>query len=127
MEKTWMPTVGGTLNIISGVANILIGILYLTVIMVSGAVDQFYPDSEEETILIIFVVFFVILIATGIVAIIGGIKALNRNSWRLALAGAILSGILFTWFLGIPSIIFLSLSRKEFNYYRLNNIPPATG
>jgi hypothetical protein len=115
MEGTWKPVVGGTLNIISGVADILISILYLTIMMVSGTVDQFYTDPGENTIFIIFIVAFFILIGAGIVAIIGGIKALNRNSWRMALAGAILSGILFTWFLGIPSIIFIALSRKEFH------------
>ena len=57
-------------------------------------------------------------IILGIVAIVGGIYALKRRLWGLALAGAICA-LLFTipflgWILAILAIIFVSLARREF-------------
>ena len=56
----------------------------------------------------------IVLLVFGIIALIGGIYAIKRQKWGLALAGSILAlpagGIL-----GILSIIFVSLGRKEFS------------
>jgi len=48
----------------------------------------------------------------GIVAIAGGVAALRRRSFGLSLAGAICS--LPSAILGILAIIFVSVSKKEF-------------
>jgi hypothetical protein len=57
-----------------------------------------------------------VLIVIGIVSVIGGAFALRRRLWGLSLAGAILA--LFPprlIVLGILSIIFLALSKGEFD------------
>ncbi len=53
------------------------------------------------------------VIIVSILAISGGICALKRRAWRLAIAGSI-GGTLLTWFLGLPAIILILISRKEF-------------
>jgi hypothetical protein len=58
---------------------------------------------------------FAPLIILGIVAIVGGIYALLRKIWGLALAGSICA-LIGPWFiLGILAIIFVSLGKREFN------------
>jgi len=53
------------------------------------------------------------MIAMGVIALIGGIFALRRKAWGFALAGAILA--LFPIIpLGVLSIIFVSMAKKEF-------------
>jgi hypothetical protein len=52
------------------------------------------------------------LVALGIVAIVGGISAIRRKNFGLSLAGAICA--LPSHILGILAVIFVSLSKKEF-------------
>jgi hypothetical protein len=52
------------------------------------------------------------LLAFGIVALVGGINALKRKRWGLALAGSILS---LPGVMAILAIIFVSLGKKEFD------------
>ncbi|MFU8796463.1 MAG: hypothetical protein ACNA7X_04115 [Dehalococcoidia bacterium] len=54
----------------------------------------------------------VILVVLGIIAIAGGVSALRRKSFGLALAGAIctLPSVIF----GVLAVIFVSLGREEF-------------
>ena len=53
------------------------------------------------------------IVVLGIVAIVGGVYAIQRKMWGLALAGSICATFL-GWLLGIPAIIFTALSEKEF-------------
>jgi hypothetical protein len=52
------------------------------------------------------------LLALGIVAIIGGVSAIRRKSFGLSLAGAICA--LPSNILGILAVIFVSVSKREF-------------
>jgi hypothetical protein len=48
-------------------------------------------------------------------AIVGGIYALRRKKWGLALTGSIAALIVpWFWFLGIAAIVFTALSKSEF-------------
>jgi hypothetical protein len=49
----------------------------------------------------------------GILAIVGGIYALQRKIWGLALAGSI-AAFFPSWILGIAAIVFIALSKNEF-------------
>jgi len=49
----------------------------------------------------------------GIVAIVGGLYAMQRKIWWLALAGSIAALFPF-WFLGLAPLILIALSRDEF-------------
>ena len=95
MERTWKPTTAGILAIIAGIVGIIGGCWFAGIPIIG-------------------------MIAVGIVALIGGIYALRRRLWGLALAGAICAAALLphvgrtALMLGVPAVIFLSLGRQEF-------------
>ena len=110
MERTWKPTTAGILGIIAGA----IGVLFGLILAVAGGI--------LGTILGVFIPFiggavagaFAIPLILGIVTIIGGVYALKRRIWGLALAGSICA-FFCVWFLGIPAIIFVILGKREFS------------
>ncbi|MGB3479983.1 MAG: hypothetical protein WBB67_12595, partial [bacterium] len=59
------------------------------------------------------------ILVLGIIAIVGGISAIRRKSFGLSLAGAICA--LPSNILGILAIIFVSLSKKEFEVEKKEN------
>jgi hypothetical protein len=104
MEKTWKPTVAGVLTIIAGVLEAIIGLLFAAGIGILGGVVGMGWLS----------IIFAPLIIFGIIAIVGGVCALRRRIWGLALAGSICA-LIGPWFLlGILAIIFVSLGKREF-------------
>jgi hypothetical protein len=104
MEKTWKPTVAGILTIIAGALQVILGTLGATGVGFVGGIIGIGWLSAIFAPLIVF----------GIIAIIGGIYALRRQVWGLALAGSIFA-LIGPWFvLGILSIIFVSLGKGEF-------------
>jgi hypothetical protein len=54
-----------------------------------------------------------ILIPFGILSITGGIEAIRRRHWRLSLAGCLCASAVIP-VLGIPSIVLVVISRREF-------------
>jgi uncharacterized membrane protein HdeD (DUF308 family) len=62
---------------------------------------------------IIFIPMGIFLLAAGILAIVGGIYALKRKKWKLALAGSI-AAFFGSSPLGVAAIIFTALSKNEF-------------
>ena len=122
MERTWMPIAAGILNIIAGAFFLLGGIAVATTLgtpmaeAVAGYVTYSLGSGVTLTLSVVTIVISIlatVLIIPGIVSLLGGIYALKRSLWGLALAGAI-----FTSFYlppsGIPAIIFIALSKKEF-------------
>ena len=59
-----------------------------------------------------FVIIGVPLLVLGVLAVVGGISAIRRNSFGLSLAGAICA--LPSVILGILGIVFVSMSKREF-------------
>ena len=114
MERTWMPTAAGVLTIVSGVFG-LIGGLVLTVFgIVGGEILRYFTFGTLELLpLALLSVVGIPVLLLGILALVGGIYALQRKTWGLALAGSI-SALLLSRLLGIPAIIFTALSQKEF-------------
>ena len=122
MKRTWKPAAAGILNIISGVLLLMGGI---TVINLSGtpmaaAIARYYTYSvgsgaavTPATIGLILSVAAAVLIVLGALALLGGICAVKRRLWGLALAGAI-SASLSLFFPGIPALALTTLSKKEF-------------
>ena len=113
---------GGILSIISGAFGFfhLVG-AFLSVYMFRFMfTDSFTPYSAAPPpeFLTVMTVFYGTIglgfALIGILAIVGGIFALKRKHWGLALAGSIAGT--FTFFpCGIPAIIFVSMSQQEFS------------
>jgi hypothetical protein len=114
--------IGGILSIVAGAFFIfyLMGMAFMiiaTAVISSDVVIYDYGVSNSEEFIIIAVVFYAIIFGIlslmGILAIVGGIFAIRRNHWGLALAGAI-AGTLTFFPCGIPAIIFISMGKSEF-------------
>jgi hypothetical protein len=115
MDKSWWPTIAGMLDIISGSLGIIFGLLVVVGIVVCSAIGTGRGVPEEflrfgPEFLIAIVIPLVIL---NIVSLIGGIYALKKKRWAMALAGSITT-FLVNWFFGVAAIVFTVLSRDEF-------------
>jgi hypothetical protein len=116
MEKTWKPTAAGILTIIAGFLGLLIAVALAVGLGIAGTLAGLIPGFPAAGFLALIAVPGIIL---SIIAIVGGIYALRRRVWGLALAGAICA-LLFTlpflgWILAILAIIFVSLGKREFS------------
>jgi len=113
MEKTWKPTTAGILSIIAGALVMLGGII---VAVAGGAITGLgaIPMMVLPLVPKIFMLIAVPLIILGAVAVAGGVYALKRKKWGMALAGSICAIVPPFSILGILSIIFVSLGKGEF-------------
>jgi hypothetical protein len=117
-SRSGLLTAGGVLSIIGGALEVIGGVIIalLTIgirILVKLALIPFHPGDWGGHV-VPFIPFWLIIVgvpifALGVVAIVGGISAL---SFGLSLAGAICA--LPSNVLGILAVIFISLSKKEF-------------
>ncbi len=125
MDRAWMPTVGGILSIVAGALS-LIGALLLGIFLSFTFVSPEWYGSTEVTFPAAFIwVAILPYLIISIVAIIGGVYAIWRRAWGLALAGAICAIFtLWAWWLGVAAVVFIALSRGEFNRYRVLPGPP---
>jgi len=106
MEKTWKPTTAGILSIIAGVLNLIAGIA-----LAAADVTLFGPLIGVP----VFGPLAAVIIVLGIISIVGGIFAVQRRIWGMALAGGICA--LFpppVIILGILAIIFVAMGKGEF-------------
>ena len=118
IKLTWKPLMAGILDIIAGAIG-MVGGVYLVilgrifhVIREMLGLDPFIIQQVEEIINRMIAAPFIVVII-GIISIIGGVYALQRRIWGLAIAGAISSCIVFPVF-GLPSIIVTALAKEEF-------------
>lgn len=112
---SWKPTVAGILEIVAGALQIIGG---LSVVLVAGlfAGGMGLGDIPGAFFLVPLPLIGAIgipLILLGVVSLIGGISALQRKRWGMALAGGICA-LLFSTLVGVLSIVFVVLSRDEF-------------
>jgi len=117
-SQTWMPVAAGVLSIVAGA----MGLIAVAFLITFGA--TFGAEIAREVLksvgfwqsgmpLTIIGLISIPLITINAVAIIGGIYALQRKFWGLALAGAICA-ILPAQVLGIIAVVFIAVSKKGF-------------
>ena len=105
----WMPLTAGILDIVAGAIGVIFGIVVVMLgTLAGGLLAVIGLPSIGWTLAVVAA----IPVTGGTVAIIGGIYALKRRIWGLALAGSICS--LVVWFLGIPAIVFTALGKSQF-------------
>ena len=123
--------VGGVLCIVAGsfgVLGMMFSLLMAAIfIFVPGTLDNsryyydYSPDNMAVFVGIYFLILGVIWALAGALAITGGIFALRRKHWGLALAGSICATLTF-FPCGIPAIIFTAMGKPEFQG---GTAPPA--
>ncbi|MBM4432525.1 MAG: hypothetical protein FJ025_00800 [Chloroflexi bacterium] len=108
--KTWKPITAGILTLIAGTPTLIIGILISIGTIMGGWMMGWMMGWMWGWISAAVA----LPIVLGIISIIGGVFALQRRVWGMALAGAICALPTPAIILGILAIIFVSLSKKEF-------------
>ena len=106
MRKTWKPVAGGICGIVAGAGGILAG---GTLGVVGLCVPAMRMDPETGFLHLLGWPMLVL----GVMAIIGGVFAIRRQKWGLALAGAICAVLIPPFILGILAIVFVALARGE--------------
>ena len=121
-SRSGLLDAGGVLSIIGGTVELVGGgvILVLVIvrhIMIGDSLRPFpwIPGIEIQLVfsptrVVIVGIFIVVL---GAIGIAGGMSALSRKSFGLSLAGA--TCVLPTVIFGIPAVVFVALSKREFS------------
>ena len=119
MERTWKPTAAGILCIVGGAIGAVVGLIIMSLIWIAGGMLDFLfkiasePNQEIPAAPSLEAGIVIVVLIAITVAIVGGICALKRRIWGLALAGsicALVGGVIP----GILAIIFVSLGKREF-------------
>ena len=113
MEKTNKPTVAGILAIISGVLGLIwatsmfigYGVVTGALGIPTGYIPEFVPGIVLGTAIPTLII--------AVVALVGGIYALQRKMWGWALAGSICAILAFLP-LGIAATVLAAQSKDEF-------------
>lgn len=108
MSNTWKPVVAGILQIIGGGTALIVA----CGLFIAGAVVGFVTQMPQWLGALIPMV-AVPLIILGILDLTGGIYALLRKAWGMALAGAIAT-LVSSPLLGAVALVLVVVSRKEF-------------
>ena len=116
LERHWKAVAGGVLSIIAGSLH-LCGWLVVAITM-NKLIDSGYfgKDSLFTSGTTIWILLSPLMVLAAI-AVVGGVFALNRKYWGVALAGSICA--IFspaTWIIGVAATVFISISRYEFNH-----------
>jgi len=103
-KKTWLSTAAGVLDIIDGCISLLV---------VVGLIVAIAFVADEPDTLAILVPIAVVFAVSAILAIVGGMCALQRKNWGMAVIGAIAACLPFS-LLGIVALILTAVSRDQF-------------
>ena len=115
-SRSGLLTAGGVLSIVGGAFEAIGGAIMVG-LMISGVIrwallPHLLPGDVIGFGLSWWSIVGIVVLVLGIIAIVGGLSALRRKSFGLSLAGAICA--LPSSILGILAIIFVSLSKIEF-------------
>ena len=116
MDRSWMPTAAGILNIVCGVMALLGALALVFVGTVALAVPEMTAETEDDLPLALASGLFwglaALSLLAALLAIIGGIVALRRTGWAWPLTGAITALFIFLP-LGVLALIFAVMAEPE--------------
>ncbi len=104
-NRNHLSLVGGILEIVSGGLVVLFSVFFFLVMGIAA--------TEEDGPPALLLLLPLALVAMGALGIAGGVCALKRRKWGLALAGAI-AVLLPASELGIAALVLVALARDEF-------------
>lgn len=115
MKSTWMGTAAGILGIVAGAFRLVIALGLIITIAVTGGAVEYVGDWYWTTVDIRGLLWTItaLLVVSAALALVGGIYALHRRKWGLALAGAIAAFFPFD-VIGLAAVVLTALSRDEF-------------
>jgi hypothetical protein len=112
-QQTAKPVAGGILGIIAGVLGLVLGFIFIA----GGA----SPTLPWEPIDWTAVGLGIAEAVFGILAIIGSSYAFGRKNFTRSVVGGVCA-VLAIWPLGLPALILIAMSRREFQAGSINSI-----
>ncbi len=119
--KTAKPIIGGALLLVAGILAMINWIWFVLIWAVFTDLTAGLPVAIPglEGLTTIFLVCGIIGLIFGLIAMLGGIMALRRSGWVIAILGSILGllsmGFVFTSsILSLVALILIALSKDEF-------------
>lgn len=131
MQNKW-SLVGGVMSIISGGLGILEGLVFMLMGVLFGSLMSLADDASSSRLTaeqfgrifgVIYGAMGLFILIFGVLALVGGIYAVKKKHWGLALAGAI-GGVLSFFPVGIVAVIFTALGKPEFDTGNTAQPPP---
>jgi hypothetical protein len=121
MAETSKATVAGVCDIVAGICGVMGGIPLFVLAVVGSSMLGSVPNPRFHILnlipLALFVPLGLLCWLAGVAAIAGGVAALNRRRWGLALAGSIAA--VFGFFpVGVAAVVFTILAEPEFRAAR---------
>ena len=117
MNKTWKPQIAGILSIVGGVIGLFACLGILIAITALGATQQWMGDWGMYwipfNVISILWAIGIPMFVCGVVAVTGGIFAVQRKYFPMALAGSI-AAFFPVWIFGLASVILTATSHDEF-------------
>lgn len=124
-DRGGLLSAGGILSIIVGAFEVIAGTMLIVSMAFGmslwGACPWGEPDISKwfalggfGPTLTVMIIIGIALLVLGILALIGGISAIRRGSFGMAMLGAICA-LLPINLLGLFAVIFVSLAKGEFN------------
>ena len=117
MNKTWKPQIAGILSIVGGVIGLFACLGILIAITALGATQQWMGDWGMYwipfNVISILWAIGIPMFVCGVVAVTGGIFAVQRKYFPMALAGSIAT-FFPVWIFGLASVILTATSHDEF-------------
>lgn len=120
METTWKPVTAGIINITVGILNVLgmfVVIMLIAAIggglLAVGRIAELIPIWMSGLVQGFMIIIAFIIGILGALPLIGGIYAVQRKNWPLALTGSIVA-ILSLLPAGIASTVLIALAKDEF-------------
>jgi len=116
MDRSWMPTVVGVLEIIAAICAVfgVVALLFACGIMNSVPDIQNDPEVPIQMIGGLLVTFACLLAIGGALSFIGGVSAIRRRGWMWAVTGAACACFLMPP-AGLFAVVFAILGEKEFS------------
>jgi len=119
MDRSWIPTVAGVLEIVAAICA-FVGSLILAFVgvVISEVPDlQHDPDVPLEILTGLMATLSALVFLGAVVSLVGGIAALRRRSWYWALAGAIAALFVMTP-AGVVALVLVVVGEREFGVQR---------
>jgi len=124
-DRGGLLSAGGILSIIVGAFEVIAGTMFVVSMALGTSlgrvcpwggpeIDRWFAFGNYGLTLTVMIIIGIALLVLGILALIGGISAIKRRSFGMAILGAICALIPINM-LGLFAVIFVSLAKGEFD------------
>jgi len=129
MKKTWMPGLAGTINMAAGLVGLALSFGLVMVYMMVGDALNFAGVTVWLPFHIMAGLWWLTfpLTVCSALALAGGILAIQRKAWAVAMAGSFAALFIPVFLPGFIAILLTSLSRNEFTPVNGNRAPAPVG